>query len=204
MSDRASHDFDAQIDRVLRAMLDDQPPVDLDVRVVAAIDAGVRVSGASARTRRAVLGGLPALARPAFGLALAAILAIVAVAIWSGLHARAPVVSSGRHATPQVLPMAHAGPQVLAPSEGAGASTAGMPSGSRRESARPARAVMRDNRPAARPAHSWDAALPPLDPPAPIELEPLGAPPIRLAQLEVERLSIEALELDPLDSSQEE
>ena len=57
---------------------------------------------------------------------------------------------------------------------------------------------------AARAAESWSGAVPPLEPPAPIELEPIGEPLMRVAHLEVEGLSITPLEVDALDGSEEE
>ena len=44
----------------------------------------------------------------------------------------------------------------------------------------------------------------PLDPPDPISVEHIDAPPVQVVQLSIEHLTIDPLELDPLDRSREE
>ena len=149
------------------------------------------------------------LPRPALGLALAAVLAVVVLSP-CGLrvrHERARRSYRSRGARDTAAPPA---PPALARTRTAAVTEAGPV---RRADRRRETAVIADvdDRAAERPPAActgapkpWDAALPPLDPPEPIELEPIGAPPMRVAQLEVERLSIDPLEVDALDGSEEE
>ena len=210
MSGRGNDSLDDRIDAALRAMVAaDDRPVDLRARVLAGIDAGQQARRARGRARRAAFPRFRLLPRPALALALAAVLAVVAVAVWPALrHERAPLVSNRGAMTRPTTPLPPAGAHTPALVQGTGPAAGGPSAGACSICASVVATSMialepsEGRRPAGR-SEPW-GALPRLDPPEPIALEPIGEPPMRVAQLEVERLSIDPLEVDALDGSEEE
>ena len=205
MSKRGNDSLDDRIDAALRAMVAaDDRPVDLRARVLAGIDAGQQARRARGRVRRAAFPRFRLLPRPALALALAAVLAVVAVAVWPALrHERAPLVSNRGAMTRPTTPLPPAGAHTPALVQGTGPAAGGPSAGDGRvATSMIALEPSEGRRPAGR-SEPW-GALPRLDPPEPIALEPIGEPPMRVAQLEVERLSIDPLEVDALDGSEEE
>jgi hypothetical protein len=207
MSERTNHDLDAQLDRALSAIVARaDAPADLYPRVMARIGAPSRNGRPASATRPSWLGfpvGL--LARPALAVAaVAALLTVAVLAVWvGGRPDPEPLVATGGRATPAASPRAHAAPRATppdAPGEPSDATAAGTNAhvGTRVANTR----VSRTRWPGM--AEPWALALPPLDPPEPIELEPIEELPMRVARLEVERLSIDPLELDALERSEEE
>jgi hypothetical protein len=183
---------DGRLDRALRAMLArEYRPADLRARVIAAIDAPVTPPVRSPwRVARA----------PAFGVA--AVLLVVALAMWWG-HRDVPrdgVARDGRTTTAQARDVGEqaASPRPTDPRATPPASTTRpeSPHASRRASVSVSRAV--DQR------VEWDAALPRLEPPKPLAVEPLDDVPVQVAALHIERLRIDPLEQDSLDRSREE
>jgi len=200
MSDRTTPDLDGQLDRALEALAaDSAPAVDLHARVMAAIDAhafmqrGVRGFGWGTP---ASIGGL--LARPVFGLALLALVAVIVLVVWPNKpRERIPPVTESGKAT------ASAGPRT---NDTRAAARPGPFAGSAGDRSAGAGSAMTSRAPVRTVAGRWRtptpprrAGLPPLEAPEPIELESIASPPVQLATLHVERLSIDALEVDPLE-----
>jgi hypothetical protein len=203
MSERTDHDVDGQIDRALRAMLDGGRAVDLHARVLGAIDAGRPDRGRAGHRRWPAFPGVRAFPRPAFAVALAAVLAAAVFVLWPAVPSAPPPPGPARSAMTQPPP-APPGTPARSGSHALNRSTATTPAGDGRDVVSPARNETAYRQRAARGAESSIGALPPLEPPAPIELEPIGEPLMRVAHLEVERLSIAPLEVDALDGSEEE
>jgi hypothetical protein len=203
MSDRTDHGVDSQIDRALRAIVDHGRTVDLHARVLSAIDAGGRFRGRAGHGRWPAFLGVPGFRRLAFRVALAAVLGVAVFVLWSAVRPAPPPLGSARGGTTQPAPVSPAYP---APggSRALNPTAAAMLAIDGREVVSPVRKAMTHRRRAMRPAESWNGGLPPLEAPAPIELEPIGEPHMRVAHLEVERLSIAPLEMDALDGSEEE
>ena len=182
---------DGRLDRALRTLIArDVAPVDMHARVMAALDPPVN-SQERPRWRVAA----------AAAFCCAAVLLAAALAIRSGAPDVAPVreangVGTGAangHDARAALPH---------PSETHAVQTVSAehsrPPGSNR------RARASASRAADQIGDRWDAALQPLDPPDPISVEHIDAPPVQVVQLSIEHLTIDPLELDPLDRSREE
>jgi hypothetical protein len=207
MSERTNLDLDAQLDRALSAIVARaDAPADLHPRVMARIGAPSRTGRPAGATRPSWL-GFPAglLARPALGVAaVAALLTLAVLAGWLGGEPDPePLVATGSGATPAALPRAQAAPRATPPN------APGEPSDATAAGTTPHVATRVADTGVTRPrwpgvAEPWALALPPLDPPEPIELEPIEELPMRVARLEVERLSIDPLELDALERLEEE
>jgi hypothetical protein len=192
---RRTHDGipDGRLDRALRTLIArEDAPVDMRARVMAAIDAPV---SSQARPRWRVAA--------AAAFCCAAVLLAAGLAIWPG----APDVVPGRAAQ-------GVGTGAENGREAAGRAAIPHPNDTRAgqtasaEHSQSPGSIRRVRTPLSRAADQrgagWDAALPPLDPPDPIAVEQIDAPPVQVVQLSIEHLSIDPLEVDPLDRSREE
>ena len=184
---------DGRLDRALRTLIArEDAPVDVRARVMAAIDAPV---SSQARPRWRVAA--------AAAFCCAAVLLAAGLAIWSG----APDVVPGRVAQ-GVGAGAAKGRDAASraalphPNETHAVQTASAEHSRSRGSIRRVRTSA--SRAADRSGDRWDAALPRLDPPDPLAVEQIDAPPVQVVQLSIEHLSIDPLEVDPLDRSREE
>ena len=185
---------DGQLDRALRTLIArEDAPVDVRARVMAAIDAPV---SSLARPRRRVAA--------AAAFCCAAVLLAAGLAIWSGALDVVPGRVAQGVGTGAAKGCDAAGRAALPhPNEAHTVQTA-----SSAEHSRSRGAIRRVRTPASRATvrrgDRWDAALPPLDPPDPLAVEQIDAPPVQVVQLSIEHLSIDPLEVDPLDRSREE
>jgi hypothetical protein len=208
MSERVNRDLsDVRLDEMLRAIVGSgEPSAMLRGRVMAAIES--RTTGRPLRRASSQLnarrGGREShlLASFAPALALAALVAIAVAVWWTGPGPRVPASAPHRTRNAAARELENRAASHAAPEAGGPLvrSTPGVPR--RRSLRQPALATVAD-RPAIEPVSRW-AALPLLDPPAPLHVPHLHDPPIRVTELQIERLSIDALDVAPLDRSDKE